>query len=141
MLCSLQVKKTFHAPNWWVHHERWKDMRYRWLQTWKEVPKNLHENALLSHYQELEVRLDLCIIFPAKKTNILFASQMNTALQNVFRYLQKLAAGMEQVVIDQADHNGQFLMEFDTAQFDLKTVSTFEFLEKTDRGQHSTKLE
>ena len=50
-----QVKKTFHEPGWWDHHERWKDMRYRWLPTWEEVPKHLHENALLSHYEELEV--------------------------------------------------------------------------------------
>ena len=48
---------------------------------------------------------------------------MMSALQNTFIYLQKLAAGMEQVVIDQADHNGKFLMEFDTAQYALKTVS------------------
>ena len=50
---------------------------------------------------------------------------MLSALQSVFTSLQKLAAGMEQVVIDQVDHNGQFLYEFDTAQFDLKTVSIF----------------
>ena len=49
---------------------------------------------------------------------------MMSALQNTFIYLQKLAAGMEQVVIDQADHNGKFLLEFDTAQYALKTVST-----------------
>jgi len=95
------VKKTFHEPSWWDHHERWKDMRYRWLPTWEEVPKHLHENALLSHYEELE---------------------MMSALQNTFTYLQKLAAGMEQVVIDQADHKGKFLMEFDTAQYALKTL-------------------
>jgi hypothetical protein len=50
---------------------------------------------------------------------------MMSALQNTFIYLQKLAAGMEQVVIDQADHNGKFLLEFDTAQYALKTVSKF----------------
>ena len=50
-----QVKKTFHENSWWDHHERWKDMRYRWLPTWKEIPKHLHESALLSHLEELEV--------------------------------------------------------------------------------------
>ena len=30
-------------------------MRYRWLPTWKEIPKHLHESALLSHLEELEV--------------------------------------------------------------------------------------
>ena len=53
---------------------------------------------------------------------------MMSALQNTFTYLQKLAAGMEQVVIDQADHKGKFLMEFDTAQYALKTVSLFRYL-------------
>ena len=48
---------------------------------------------------------------------------MMSALQNTFTYLQKLAAGMEQVVADQAYNNGQFLTEFDRAQFELKTVS------------------
>ena len=48
---------------------------------------------------------------------------MVSALQKVFTYLQKIAAGMEQVVVDQADNNGEFLTEFDRAQFGLKMVS------------------
>jgi len=95
------VKKTFHENSWWDHHERWKDMRYRWLPTWKEIPKHLHESALLSHLEELE---------------------MVSSMKSMFTYLQKLAAGMEQVVADQAYNNGQFLTEFDRAQFELKTV-------------------
>lgn len=47
---------------------------------------------------------------------------MVSALQKVFTYLQKIAAGMEQVVVDQADNNGEFLTEFDRAQFGLKMV-------------------
>ena len=46
-------------------------MRYRWLPTWEEVPKHLHENALLSHYEELEVSFEqlprrICNIFLEK---------------------------------------------------------------------------
>jgi hypothetical protein len=52
----LQVKKTFRAPSWWDHHETWKDMRYNWLPTWKEVPKHLHERPHVSHLKDLEVR-------------------------------------------------------------------------------------
>ena len=48
---------------------------------------------------------------------------MVSELQKVFTYLQKIAAGMEQVVADQAGHNGEFLTEFDRAQFGLKMVS------------------
>ena len=48
---------------------------------------------------------------------------MMSALQNTFIYLQKLAAGLEQVVVDQAKNNGPFLTEFDRAQYELKTVS------------------
>lgn len=95
------VKKTFHEPSWWDHHERWKDMRYTWLPSWEEVPKHLHESVLLSHLNGLE---------------------MVSELQKVFTYLQKIAAGMEQVVVDQAGHNGEFLTEFDRAQFGLKMV-------------------
>jgi len=95
------VKKTFHETSWWDHHERWKDMRYKWLPSWEEVPKHLHESVLLSHLNGLE---------------------MVSALQKVFTYLQKIAAGMEQVVVDQADNNGEFLTEFDRAQFGLKMV-------------------
>ena len=49
--------------------------------------------------------------------------QMVSAMQNIFTYLQKLAAGLEQVVVDQAKNNGPFLTEFDRAQYELKTVS------------------
>lgn len=48
---------------------------------------------------------------------------MVSSMKSMFTYLQKLAAGMEQVVADQAYNNGQFLTEFDRAQFELKTVS------------------
>ena len=48
---------------------------------------------------------------------------MVSAMQNTFTYLQKLAAGLEQVVADQAQNNGPFLTEFDRAQYELKTVS------------------
>ena len=51
--------------------------------------------------------------------------QMVSSMKSMFTYLQKLAAGMEQVVADQAYNNGQFLTEFDRAQFELKTVSYF----------------
>ena len=54
--------------------------------------------------------------------------QMVSAMQNIFTYLQKLAAGLEQVVVDQAKNNGPFLTEFDRAQYELKTVSYFYFL-------------
>ena len=54
--------------------------------------------------------------------------QMVSAMQNIFTYLQKLAAGLEQVVVDQAKNNGPFLTEFDRAQYELKTVSYFFFL-------------
>ena len=32
-------------------------MRYKWLPSWEEVPKHLHESVLLSHLKELEVLL------------------------------------------------------------------------------------
>ena len=53
---------------------------------------------------------------------------MVSAMQNTFTYLQKLAAGLEQVVADQAQNNGPFLTEFDRAQYELKTVSYITFI-------------
>lgn len=110
-------------------------MRYRWLPTWNEVPKHLHENPLLSHLEELEVKM--CIIFRRNfvaKTSkwrehtrnfCIIHFQMMSALQNVFAYLQKLAAGLELVVEDQIDNNGPFHREFFEAQYELKAVSIF----------------
>ena len=51
-----QVKQTFNEHNWWNHHEKYRDRRFRWLPTEEEIPKYLHETALLSHLEELEVR-------------------------------------------------------------------------------------
>ena len=62
-------------------------------------------------------------IFHFIKLSLFYFLQMVSAMQNTFTYLQKLAAGLEQVVADQAQNNGPFLTEFDRAQYELKTVS------------------
>ena len=103
-------------------------MRYKWLPSWEEVPKHLHESVLLSHLKELEVYTFRRKCLQHQITHFLKHFQMVSALQKVFTYLQKLAAGMEQVVADQADNNGQFLTEFDRAQFGLKMVSSCDHL-------------
>ena len=49
--------------------------------------------------------------------------QMVSSLQNMYTFLQKLAVGLEQVVLDQSVYDGRFMEEFNEAEFKLKTVS------------------
>ena len=51
--------------------------------------------------------------------------QLDTALQKIYNYLQRFAVGLEEVVMDQAVFNGDFLMEFNEAEYKLKAVSIF----------------
>jgi len=48
-------------------------------------------------------------------------------VENLFKTtyhdLQRLAVGLEQIVIDQSIHNGKFLNGFIEAEFKLKSVS------------------
>ena len=41
----------------------------------------------------------------------------------MYTFLQKLAVGLEQVVLDQSVYDGRFMEEFNEAEFKLKTVS------------------
>jgi len=43
-------------------------------------------------------------------------------LRDVYSYLQRLAVGLEQVVLDQMLYDGKFLEEFNEAEFKLKAV-------------------
>jgi len=45
------------------------------------------------------------------------------ALKDTYKYLQKFAVGMEQVVWDQIDNNGAFKNEFADIEFKLRAVS------------------
>jgi hypothetical protein len=49
--------------------------------------------------------------------------QLDTALKDTYKYLQKFAVGMEQVVWDQTDNNGAFKNEFADIEFKLRAVS------------------
>lgn len=95
------VKKTFLVDNWWEHHETWSDMRYQWLPTWSEIPKNLHERTSQAHLESLKIE---------------------KAIKDIHRYLQKMAVGLEQIVLDQTLYDGQFMEEFNEAEYKLKAV-------------------
>ena len=62
----IQVRRTFSSPNWEDHHVTWKEQRYNWLPSWKEIPKHLHETLERGHLQKLTVsvrpteNLNLC---------------------------------------------------------------------------------
>lgn len=49
--------------------------------------------------------------------------QVEDILKSMYRGLQKLAVGLEQVVLDQAFHGGSFYQHFHEAEFQLKYVS------------------
>jgi hypothetical protein len=51
--------------------------------------------------------------------------QLDTALKDTYRYLQKFAVAMEQVVWDQDDNNGAFRKEFSDIEYKLRAVSGF----------------
>ena len=57
--------------------------------------------------------------------NLLFLHplQFEETLINMYKYLQMLAVGLEQVVFDQAAYNGMYLEEFNETEFRLKAVS------------------
>ena len=52
-----------------------------------------------------------------------FFSQVDDTLRNLYSYLQRLAVGLEQVVLDQTLYDGHFMEEFHDAEFKLKAVS------------------
>ena len=49
--------------------------------------------------------------------------QLEPALSKIYSYLQRLAVGLEQVVLDQAVYDGDFIQEFNEAEYKLKAVS------------------
>lgn len=55
--------------------------------------------------------------------NFLCQFQVEDILRSMYRGLQKLAVGLEQVVLDQAFHGGSFYQHFHEAEFQLKYVS------------------
>ena len=57
-------------------------------------------------------------------TNIQFINfQLDTTLQKIYNYLQRFAVGLEEIVLDQALFDGEFIQEFNEAEYKLKAVS------------------
>ena len=55
ILHFFQVRRTFSTPSWRDHHDTWKEQRYNWLPSWKEIPKHLHDPLDSAHLQKLSV--------------------------------------------------------------------------------------
>ena len=49
--------------------------------------------------------------------------QLDKTLQNIYSYLQRFAVGLEEIVLDQALFDGEFIQEFNEAEYKLKAVS------------------
>jgi len=95
------VRRTFSTPSWEEHHQYWKDQRLDWLPSYQDIPKHLSEKVHHSHLSSLK---------------------MDSALLKIYNYLQKIAVGLEQVVMDQAVYDGDFIQEFNEAEYKLKAV-------------------
>ena len=50
--------------------------------------------------------------------------QVDQSLKNMYRFLQRLSVGLEQIVFDQNMYDGRFMEEFNEAEFKLKAVGT-----------------
>ena len=53
----------------------------------------------------------------------MFPLQLDSALKRMYNYLQRFAVGLEVMVEDQAMYDGDFIMEFNEAEYKLKAVS------------------
>ena len=51
--------------------------------------------------------------------------QLDTALLRIYNYLQRFAVGLEEVVLDQDLFDGEFIQEFNEAEYKLKAVSQY----------------
>ncbi len=51
-----------------------------------------------------------------------FRPQVDDSLRNIYKYLQRLSVGLEQIVLDETLYDGRFLEEFNEAEFKLKAV-------------------
>ena len=60
--------------------------------------------------------------------NLYINFQLEPALSKIYSYLQRLAVGLEQVVLDQAVYDGDFIQEFNEAEYKLKAVSDILYL-------------
>ena len=91
--------------------------------------RKLHNAQSMRNYQQLWINFGWHkeIINPFKHIHmnylILCPFQLDTALQRIYNYLQRFAVGLEEVVLDQALFDGEFIQEFNEAEYKLKAVS------------------
>ena len=66
----------------------------------------------------------------ANAPTTLSSFQVDRSLKNIYRFLQRLSVGLEQIVLDQTMYDGRFLEEFNEAEFKLKAVGSCHKLSK-----------
>ena len=69
----------------------------------------------------------------------MFPLQLDSALKRMYNYLQRFAVGLEVMVEDQAMYDGDFIMEFNEAEYKLKAVSknAQSIVDDVDNGDNS----
>ncbi|KAJ9579198.1 hypothetical protein L9F63_024694, partial [Diploptera punctata] len=94
------AKRTFNLEFNRVN-EDWKLINYQWLPTAGELSKSLGEQI------------------PIEKLDTF---DLDQSLKDTYKYLQKFAVGVEQVVWDQEEHNGPFKDQFQDIEFKLRAT-------------------
>ncbi|RZC37531.1 uncharacterized protein BDFB_004257 [Asbolus verrucosus] len=84
------VEKTW-GKKFLDHHEAYKNTDWDWLPT-KKLPKKLTEHVPQEHLESLELK---------------------QTLLDVYSYLQQIAVGLEQVIWDEEDRDGDFKSSFE----------------------------
>lgn len=97
----LQVVETFHVDVKKLH-ELWKDTTLEWLQQAQYMPKKMNVPLNNSYLANLTFK----DVLPA-----------------VYKGMQNLAVGLEQVALDQARERLSFAKDFKNTTFKLRAVS------------------
>ncbi|KAK7866986.1 hypothetical protein R5R35_006819 [Gryllus longicercus] len=94
------VQQTFNVgfAGW---HANWKSTHFDWLPSSAQIPKSLGEPTPQEHLEKL---------------------QLDSALKDIYKYLQMYAVGLEQVTWDQEDIKGDFWSSFKDAEHALKAT-------------------
>ncbi|XP_077295905.1 uncharacterized protein LOC143918082 isoform X2 [Arctopsyche grandis] len=95
------VKKTFKV-NFDEHNNAWKHSKYDWLPSKVQIPKDLGEAVPAEHLKSL--------------------NNLNVALALTYEYMQRFAAGLEQVSRDQRKADGEFKELFNSAEYKLRAL-------------------
>ena len=84
--------------------------------------------AILSNLRRTDEPLQKRRTTPLNCLRLIFF-QVDQSLKNIYRFLQRLSVGLEQIVFDQNMYDGRFMEEFNEAEFKLKAVGILSLIQ------------